>query len=40
MIITTIATFTMRVGKVPGALQLVRAVKDRYMARSRVMQIP
>lgn len=27
MIITTIATFTMRAGKVPGALQLIRAVK-------------
>jgi len=27
MIITTIATFTMRRGKVPGALRLIRAVK-------------
>jgi quinol monooxygenase YgiN len=32
MIITTIATFTMRRGKVPGALRLIRAVKKQAEA--------
>lgn len=32
MVITTIATFTIRRGKVPGALQLIRAVKKQAEA--------
>lgn len=32
MVITTIATFTMRRGKVPGALKLIRAVKKQAEA--------